>query len=76
MDMRLKSGSKWTYKDHTYTILEVHEEASEEDEGNFVKVKDPNDSNWYPAILYHDPNDDKLFIRRTDDFIAKFKPVE
>lgn len=78
MEPKIAASQLWEYKGKEYRIVDVHTDT------NFLKVKDTNDSNWYPAIIYTptleaDGDDVKedipYYIRRADDFTSKFKFV-
>lgn len=60
-------GSIWGYKDANYRIRRS--------EG--LRVKDPSDANWHDAVEYEreDGSVELTFVRRLDDFNAKFVEV-
>jgi hypothetical protein len=70
-DNEVQVGLHYTYKGNEYIVLKCDE----------VEVKDPDDGNWYPAVVYHkvstedDTNRYNWYIRRLEDFQAKFKAV-
>lgn len=74
-DNEVQDGKLYIYKDKEYFVLRCDN----------IECKDPDDGNWYPAVAYYpanvedypDPECDKipLYIRRLEDFQAKFKPA-
>lgn len=63
----IDTGTVWKYKGHTYII---HDSTD-------LRVKDPNDGNWYDAVMYsrEDRSITLRFVRRLDDFLTKFTPA-
>ena len=65
--MRVQVGQYWVYKGNEYRVVQC----------DTLSVKDPNDGNWYDAVAYQASKDTDVppntYIRRLDDFLAKFK---
>lgn len=61
------SGEVWEYRDNEYRVL-----PSEN-----LFVKDSGDANWHPAVMYQrdDRSNVDRYVRRRDDFLAKFTRV-
>lgn len=70
-DNEVQDGKLYMYKGNEYFVSQCDN----------VEVKDPNDGNWYPAVIYysaeaHENERLRKLVRRLDDFKAKFKPVQ
>jgi hypothetical protein len=71
----LEVSAIFTYKGRKYAVVDYRP-------GQY-RMKDPSDGNWHDAVEYcfdpsentTDEEEDMAFVRRADDFMAKFEEV-
>ena len=61
---RINDNKTYIYKEKKYFIH------------NRGLMKDRTTGHWVSAIIYYNPENDKLFIREEEDFYDRFRPLK